>query len=128
MARRAPGFRIGGAARPHLARRRFVLDRSRPDPHLRGRSSRPAGAHQPTLGAAARRLATDRRGGCRNTGPGVASRAKTRPMGGTTMTTLDDILEPGPAERLATGFVFTEGPSWHPDGFYYFVDIRRSLL
>jgi len=28
-------------------------------------------------------------------------------MGGTTMATLDDILEPGPAERLATGFVFT---------------------
>jgi gluconolactonase len=51
-----------------------------------------------------------------------------RSMGGTTMATLDDILEPGPAERLATGFVFTEGPSWHPDGFYYFVDIRRSLL
>jgi gluconolactonase len=51
-----------------------------------------------------------------------------RVMGGTAMATLDDILEPGPAERLATGFVFTEGPSWHPDGFYYFVDIRRSLL
>jgi gluconolactonase len=49
-------------------------------------------------------------------------------MGGTTMAALDDILEPGPAERLATGFVFAEGPSWHPDGFYYFVDIRRSLL
>src|SRR5262249_54820926 len=61
-------------------------------------------------------------------GPGVASRRKTRSMGGTTMATLDDILEPGPAERLATNFVFTEGPSWHPDGFYYFVDIRRSLL
>ena len=44
------------------------------------------------------------------------------------MATLDDILEPGPAERLATGFVFTEGPSWHPDGFYYFVDVRRSLF
>jgi gluconolactonase len=44
------------------------------------------------------------------------------------MATLDDILEPGPPERLATGFVFTEGPSWHPDGFYYFVDIRRNLL
>jgi len=27
------------------------------------------------------------------------------------MAALDDILEPGPAERLATGFVFTEGPS-----------------
>ena len=36
------------------------------------------------------------------------------------------ILETEQAERLATGFVFTEGPLWHPDGFYYFVDIRRS--
>src|SRR5262245_53155278 len=26
------------------------------------------------------------------------------------------------------GFVFTEGPVWHPDGFYYFVDIRKSYL
>jgi gluconolactonase len=24
--------------------------------------------------------------------------------------------------------VFTEGPLWHPDGFYYFVDIRQNLL
>jgi sugar lactone lactonase YvrE len=38
------------------------------------------------------------------------------------------ILETTQAERLATGFVFTEGPLWHPDGFYYFVDIRRSVL
>jgi gluconolactonase len=41
---------------------------------------------------------------------------------------LSTILEPTPAERLATGFGFTEGPLWHPDGFYYFVDIRRSVL
>ena len=41
---------------------------------------------------------------------------------------LSDILEAGPAERLATGFGFTEGPLWHPDGFYYFVDIRASVL
>ena len=41
---------------------------------------------------------------------------------------LDAILESKDAERLATGFVFTEGPLWHPDGFYYFVDIRRSNL
>jgi gluconolactonase len=41
---------------------------------------------------------------------------------------LDDILATTAAERLATGFGFTEGPSWHPDGFYYFVDIRKSLL
>ena len=33
-----------------------------------------------------------------------------------------------PAQRLATGFGFTEGPLWHPDGFYYFVDIRANKL
>src|SRR5687768_18484666 len=41
---------------------------------------------------------------------------------------LAEILETPQAERLATGFVFTEGPLWHPDGFYYFVDIRQSTL
>jgi gluconolactonase len=41
---------------------------------------------------------------------------------------LSAILETASAERLATGFGFTEGPLWHPDGFYYFVDIRRSTL
>ena len=41
---------------------------------------------------------------------------------------LAGILESPTAERLATGFGFTEGPLWHPDGFYYFVDIRRSEL
>jgi gluconolactonase len=44
------------------------------------------------------------------------------------MARLDEILDSDEAERLAIGFGFTEGPSWHPDGFYYFVDIRRSLL
>jgi len=44
------------------------------------------------------------------------------------MAGLDDILETTEAERLANGFGFTEGPSWDPDGFYYFVDIRKSLL
>jgi gluconolactonase len=39
-----------------------------------------------------------------------------------------DLLETQDAERLATGFAFTEGPLWHPDGFYYFVDIRKSHL
>jgi gluconolactonase len=37
---------------------------------------------------------------------------------------LSQIVEEGEAERLATGFTFTEGPLWHPDGFYYFVDVR----
>ncbi|MGE0698309.1 MAG: SMP-30/gluconolactonase/LRE family protein [Hyphomicrobiaceae bacterium] len=41
---------------------------------------------------------------------------------------LPDVLETTEAERLATGFVFTEGPTWHPDGFLYFVDIRRNQL
>ncbi len=41
---------------------------------------------------------------------------------------LSTILETTKAERLATGFAFTEGPLWHPEGFYYFVDIRRSNL
>lgn len=36
------------------------------------------------------------------------------------------IVESGDAERLATGFTFTEGPLWHPEGFYYFVDVRES--
>lgn len=41
---------------------------------------------------------------------------------------LSAILETTRAERLATGYLFTEGPLWHPDGFYYFVDLRRSNL
>ena len=40
---------------------------------------------------------------------------------------LSAILD-GQPERLSTGHVFTEGPVWHPDGFLYFVDIRRSQL
>lgn len=31
---------------------------------------------------------------------------------------LSAILETTQAEQLATGFEFTEGPLWHPDGFY----------
>jgi gluconolactonase len=41
---------------------------------------------------------------------------------------LPDVLETTEAERLATGFVFTEGPLWHPDGYYYFVDLRSNKL
>jgi gluconolactonase len=44
------------------------------------------------------------------------------------MAGLDDILETTRFEKLADGFVFTEGPLWHPDGFYYFVDVRDSKL
>jgi gluconolactonase len=41
---------------------------------------------------------------------------------------LSAVLDSSEAERLATGFVFTEGPLWHPDGFYYFVDVRKSMF
>src|SRR5947207_10337700 len=39
---------------------------------------------------------------------------------------LSQILESRPPERMSTGFSFTEGPLYHPDGFYYFVDVRES--
>ena len=38
------------------------------------------------------------------------------------------VLEATEPERLATGFIFTEGPLWHPDGYWYFVDLRRNQL
>jgi len=41
---------------------------------------------------------------------------------------LPDLLETTEAEKLATGFKFTEGPLWHPDGYYYFVDLRSNRL
>ena len=44
------------------------------------------------------------------------------------METLADILETTIFEKVAEGFVFTEGPVWHPDGFFYFVDVRDNKL
>ena len=44
------------------------------------------------------------------------------------MTDITSIVESPEAERLATGFVFTEGPLWHPEGYLLFVDVRRSLV
>ncbi len=41
---------------------------------------------------------------------------------------LGRILATREAEQLAAGFIFTEGPTWHPDGYYYFVDLRNSRL
>ena len=41
---------------------------------------------------------------------------------------LPEVLETTEAERLATGFIFTEGPLWHPDGHWFFVDLRRNRL
>ena len=40
------------------------------------------------------------------------------------MPRLNDLID-GDAQRLDTGFTFTEGPLYHPDGFYYFVDVRE---
>jgi gluconolactonase len=45
-----------------------------------------------------------------------------------TVDRVDALLESPVAERLATGFQFTEGPLWHPDGYYYFADIWPSRL
>ncbi len=39
---------------------------------------------------------------------------------------LSGVLEPGDPVRVATGFVFTEGPLWHPDGFLYVSDINAA--
>ena len=42
---------------------------------------------------------------------------------------LAGIVESGAeARRLATGFGFTEGPLWHPEGYWLFVDIRAALV
>ena len=41
---------------------------------------------------------------------------------------LSSILESPEAEQLATGFGFTEGSLWHPEGYLYFVDIFASQL
>jgi gluconolactonase len=43
-------------------------------------------------------------------------------------TQLADVVESSQPERLATGFVFTEGPVWHPDGHWLFVDVRANLI
>ena len=44
------------------------------------------------------------------------------------MNKLPEILESSEPVRVATGFVFTEGPLWHPDDFWYFNDIRPGAM
>ena len=41
---------------------------------------------------------------------------------------LSSVLETTKPEKVAGGFIFTEGPLWHPDDFWYFVDIRQNKL
>ena len=40
---------------------------------------------------------------------------------------LESIIESPAAQLLKEGFVFTEGPLWHPDGYWLFVDLFRSV-
>ena len=35
---------------------------------------------------------------------------------------LHEVIESNQPEQLGTGFVFTEGPLWHPEGYWLFVD------
>ena len=41
---------------------------------------------------------------------------------------LNTRIESGEPELLATGFEFTEGPVWHPDGFLLFSDIPANRI
>ena len=44
------------------------------------------------------------------------------------MNDLPELLETAEPVREATGFVFTEGPVWHPDDIWYFNDIRPGTM
>jgi gluconolactonase len=39
---------------------------------------------------------------------------------------LEQVVESNQPEQLGTGFVFTEGPVWHPEGYWLFVDLFRE--
>ena len=41
---------------------------------------------------------------------------------------LNDLIEANSLERIATGFRFTEGPVWHPDGYLLFSDIPANTI
>jgi gluconolactonase len=41
---------------------------------------------------------------------------------------LKSLVEPGDPEQIASGFQFTEGPIWHPDGYLLFSDIAASRI
>jgi gluconolactonase len=44
------------------------------------------------------------------------------------MTKLDTVFESTTYKELASGFQFTEGPVWHPDGYLRFSDIPTSII
>ena len=41
---------------------------------------------------------------------------------------LSDLVPHQEPERIATGFQFTEGPVWHPDGYLLFSDIPADII
>ena len=41
---------------------------------------------------------------------------------------LKTLVESGDPERLATGYQFTEGPIWMPEGYLLFSDIPASRI
>ncbi len=41
---------------------------------------------------------------------------------------LNELIEKGDPERIATGFSFTEGPVWHPAGYLLFTDIPGNAI
>ncbi|MHC4538347.1 MAG: SMP-30/gluconolactonase/LRE family protein [Planctomycetota bacterium] len=41
---------------------------------------------------------------------------------------IDELFEADSLERIATGFNFTEGPAWHPDGYLLFSDVRANTI
>ena len=43
-------------------------------------------------------------------------------------TQMSDLISQQEPQRLATGFIFTEGPVWHPDGYLLFTDIPMDVI
>jgi gluconolactonase len=41
---------------------------------------------------------------------------------------IDELIEADTLEQIATGFSFTEGPAWHPDGYLLFSDIPGNTI
>jgi len=41
---------------------------------------------------------------------------------------IDELVEADTLEQIATGFGFTEGPAWHPDGYLLFSDIPGNTI
>jgi len=41
---------------------------------------------------------------------------------------IDELVEADTLEQIATGFSFTEGPVWHPNGYLLFSDIPGNTI